>query len=384
MIDRGLTVPDGKRQVERCDSVVPGLYVLTSKTGEGIGTYYLRYKAAGKTKHKKIARTTDLSLKDARDRARQLKLEISQGSDPQQDTKQKRSEMTYGEFFQQHYQPNIETRLRNARGYKQQFSRFIQDTFGDIKVSQITKQMVQAFHDDLHRNKGLSKATANRYLQLLKASINFGINMEILDLKRNPCQGIKLYPEMNNTRYLSSDELARLIPILIKDDSQPARIIRFLLATGLRRSECFHTQWKDIDLVNRVLLIPSTRSKSKKTDSVPLNDAAIQVLQKCDKSTPYPFVNLRTGQPYTTINKSFQRFLKLANIKEKITLHGLRHTAASLMINSGRCSLYDVQKVLRHSSSTVTEKYSHLSKKSALAAVDTISQQLFQAASGNQ
>ena len=67
----------------------------------------------------------------------------------------------------------------------------------------------------------------------------------------------------------------------------------------------------------------------------------------------------------------------------KITLHGLRHTAASLMINSGR-SLYDVQKVLRHSSSAVTEKYSHLSKQSVMAAVDTISEQLQRAAAGNQ
>ena len=66
---------------------------------------------------------------------------------------------------------------------------------------------------------------------------------------------------------------------------------------------------------------------------------------------------------------------------EGITAHVLRHTAASLMINSGR-SLYDVQRILRHSSSLVTEKSSHLSTQSVMDASDTISEQLFKAASG--
>lgn len=67
---------------------------------------------------------------------------------------------------------------------------------------------------------------------------------------------------------------------------------------------------------------------------------------------------------------------------ENVTAHVLRHTAASIMINSGR-SLYDVQRVLRHSSSIVTEKYSHLSQQSVMAASDTISEQLLKAASGH-
>jgi len=129
-------------------------------------------------------------------------------------------------------------------------------------------------------------------------------------------------------------------------------------------------------------MIPSTRSKSKKVASIPLNDAAIQVLQECDKSIPYPFVNLTTGKPYVSIKKRFNKLMEDANL-EGVTAHVLRHTAASIMINSGR-SLYDVQRVLRHSSSIVTEKYSHLSPESVMAASDTISDQLQKAASGNR
>ncbi len=354
---------------------------MVSNISPGIGTYYLRYKnEAGKTKHKKIGRTTDISLKDARDRAKLLKLEISQGKDPQANTKKKRDEMTFGTFFQDMYLPYITPRRRSAKAYKQMFDTQLKQVFGDTKVNQITKRQVQTFHDNL-RVQGLANGTCNRYLQLIKSSFNVGINvMEVIDIK-NPAVGIPLLPEESKNRYLNEEELSRLLPVLMNNDGQIAKITRFLLSSGLRLNECLQSQWLNIDIENRVMVIPSERAKSKKTDSIPLNDAAIQVLQECNRSTPYPFANHATGKPYVSIKKGFQKLMKQAGI-EGVTAHTLRHTAASIMINSGR-SLYDVQRVLRHSSSTITEKYSHLSPKSVMAASDTISDQLMRAA-GNQ
>lgn len=380
MIDRGLTVPDGKQQIERCDTVVRGMYVLTAKTSEGIGTYYLRYKANGKTKHKKIARTTDISLKDARDHAKLLKLEIQQGGDPQADIKKKRNEMTYSEFMEEYYLPYVDARRRSAKGYRQMYTTHLKHVFGDIKVNQISRRQVQAFHDDL-KSQGLANATCNRYLALIKSSFNIGIKtMEVIDA-RNPAEGLKMFEEIGRDRHLDEDELKRLIPVLLEADSTIARITRFLLATGLRLGECLNCRWEHIDIQNKVMTIPSTNAKSKKTDSIPLNDAAIQVLGECANDTDYPFTNPRTGKPFVSIKKGFQKLMEQAGI-EGVTAHTLRHTAASMMINAGR-SLYDVQKVLRHSSSTVTEKYAHLSQQTVMDASDTISQQLFRAASGS-
>ena len=383
-IDRELLCPAGKKQIEFCDSELPGLYVLVSSVSPGIGTYYLRYKNdSGKTCHKKIARTTDISLKDARDSAKRLKLEINQGKDPQAETKQKRNEMTYAEFMEEHYFPYVTPRLRNAGGYRQQYDKYLKDAFGKFRVREITKTMIRNFHEDLHIGKSLSQATANRYLQLIKASINFGINMEVLDLQRNPAVGIKLFEETPNDRHLSSEELPRLMPILIKEDSQPARIIRFLLLTGLRLSECLLCEWKHIDIENKVMVIPSYRSKNKRTDSIPLSNSAVALLQECDKSTRWPFVNMRSGRYYTTIDKSFKRLINKANITDKISLHGLRHTFASQLLSANR-SIYEIKTLLRHRQVSTTERYSHLSRKSALASVDAVSEQLQRAAAGNQ
>ena len=378
-VDRDLLSPAGKKQVEFCDTELPGLYALVSSVSPGIGTYYLRYKINGKTAHKKIGRTNIISLKEARDRAKLLKLEIAQGKDPQAETKAKREVMTYSTYMEEYYFPHIEPRRRSAKGYRQMYDTHLKRAFGDYKVSQITRGMVQRFHDDL-RAQGLANATCNRYLALIKSSFNIGIKtMEVIDA-RNPAESLKMFEEIGRDRHLDESELKRLLPVLMEADNQIARITRYLLATGLRLGECLHCRWEHIDIQNRVMTIPSANAKSKKTDSIPLNDAAIQVLQECADDTDYPFENPKTRKPFVSIKKGFQKLMEKAEI-EGVTAHTLRHTAASMMINAGR-SLYDVQAVLRHSSSQVTEKYAHLSKKTVMAASDTISDQLMRAASG--
>ena len=375
-----LICPTDKKQIEFVDSDRSGLYILVSRTSPNRGTYYERYKnAAGKTCHRKLARTDDISLAEAKAMVKKLRAEIALGGDPQAEIKHKRAEMTYGEFMKLYYFPYITPRRRNAARYRRLYETQIKQEFGDVKVNAITKRQVQAFHNSLH-SQGFSNAYCNRFLQLIKSSFNVGINiMETIDIK-NPAVGIPLFEEESRERFLVSEELGRLLPILIEDGSQPAKMARFMLATGLRLGECMNCRWDEISLEHCSMTIESARSKSKRSAAIPLNPAAIQVLQECDKGTPYPFVNLATGKPYTTISKSFKRFMKEADLKD-VTCHTLRHTAASIMINAGE-SLYAVQKVLRHSSSAVTEKYAHLSTQSVMSASNTISEQLLRAASG--
>ena len=53
-LERQLLCPDGRKQIEYCDTEIRGLYVLVTAKSPGIGTYYLRYKdESGKTCHKK-------------------------------------------------------------------------------------------------------------------------------------------------------------------------------------------------------------------------------------------------------------------------------------------------------------------------------------------
>jgi hypothetical protein len=69
-----LQCPDDKKQIEYVDNARSGLYVLVSRTSPGRGTYYERYKnAAGKTCHRKLGRTEDISLTEAKAMNKKLK-----------------------------------------------------------------------------------------------------------------------------------------------------------------------------------------------------------------------------------------------------------------------------------------------------------------------
>jgi len=222
------------RQQELVDEGGTGLYMLVTQTG--MKTFYMRYRSAengNKTTHVKLGRASDITLSQARDKVTQLRAEIANGSDPQSKVKQKRKEMTYGEFMEDYYFPYITPRRRSAGSYKDMYNLRIKAIFADTKVSLMRKRDVQAFHSDL-RNQGMSNAYSNRHLALIKSSVNVGINiMEVIDIK-NPAVGIPMFEETSRERHLDSDELARLLPVLIADDDQIAKIIRFLLATGLR------------------------------------------------------------------------------------------------------------------------------------------------------
>ena len=112
-IQNNLLCPDGQRRIEYVDRGGTGLYIEVRATSPGQGSYYLRYKDAnGKTCHRKIGRTTEMELDDARRQARKLKAEITLGADPQAELKAKRSIITFDAFFRDHYLPHAKVHKR--------------------------------------------------------------------------------------------------------------------------------------------------------------------------------------------------------------------------------------------------------------------------------
>jgi len=164
---------------------------------------------------------------------------------------------------------------------------------------------------------------------------------------------------------LSDEQLGKLMDVLRTDANRPVcNIAILLLGTGCRLNEILSAKKSDIDIPNRVLKISASNSKSKRIRSVPLNDASIDIILKQIEDTKgfdFLFINHQTGKPYTTIMKVWTRLRNKAGLPY-LRCHGLRHCFASFLCNSGR-TLYEIQKILGHSQSIVTERYAHLSTK---------------------
>ncbi|EGL54479.1 integrase [Methylophaga aminisulfidivorans MP] len=355
-----------------------GLYVKVTPASPGIGTYYLRYKNnSGKTAHQKIARTTEITLAEARHRAMQLKSEIASGVDLQEQAKQK-TVPTLGEFFTQHYAPYAKPRKRSWKKDESMFRLRLSNEFGDVPLSDISRREVQRFHTRLLEVDGLSPATCDHHVKLLQRLCSLAVQWEIMD--RNPLSRIPLFKADNQVEnYLSEDELRRLLDVLHTDKNKmTCNVMLFLLSTGARLNEALKATWANIDVTNRVWKIPATNSKSKKVRSVPLNQAALDVIASLDtQDNAYLFVNPKTGKRLVSIHTGWQTLRKKAGLPH-LRIHDLRHTFASMLVNNGR-TLYEVQQILGHSVPIVTQRYSHLSSKTLLSASDAAAEAIARA-----
>jgi integrase len=370
-IERQLTCPQGQRRIEYVHNDRSGLYIEVRATAPGHGTWYLRYKDAnGKTCHQRIGRTHEMSLEQAKARARQLKAEIALGANPREEEKQRKAVLTLKEFFDEHYLAFAKERKRSWTDDQGLWERRLRAAFGDKRLNQITRQEIQQFHTGL-KAEGLAAASCNHYIKLLRRMLNLAVEWELLD--RNPAARVALFRENNQLDHsMNDEELKRLLSVLRSHRNRSvATIALFLLSTGARLNEALKAQWSHVDLERRVWQIPAYNSKSGKVRSVPLNDSALDVLRGLNTSEGYLFVNRKTGQPYTTIHKGWEQIREAAGLPH-LRLHDLRHQFASFLVNSGR-SLYEVQAVLGHSDPTVTQRYSHLSTKALQEAADSAS-----------
>jgi integrase len=368
-----LKCPDNKPKIEYCDKDNPGLYVLVSAQSPGQGTYFYRYKGdSNKTAHKKIGRTTEMTLGEARRKYKTLKAEIALGADPQAEERARKAVINYTDFFNDHYLPYAKHRKRSWDRDEELFRLRIEGVFGTKRLNEITRQQIQTFHGSL-KGAGLAAATADHHLKLIRHSLNLAVEWGML--MQNPASGIKQFNEDNKKeRFMNDEELQRLMAVLhANEPPMVCQVALFLLATGARLSEALSAKWIDVNRHSKSWRIPATNSKSGRVRMIPLNESAIEILDRLGTEGKFDnlFINLQTKEPLTAVNKVWGRLRVKAGLPD-LRLHDLRHQHASFLVNAGH-TLYAVQKILGHSDAKVTERYAHLSSATLLAASNSVS-----------
>ena len=364
--------PDDKRSVQVCDSQHRGLLLELRRTDPDHPTWYVRYKDQfSHTRYVRLGHFPDLSLADARKKAKDVQAEIRLGADPRAEDDAKKAVPTFSEFFEEQYMPHVRTRKRTADKDEEYYRLRLKARYGRMQLTAIKKRDLQLFHSSLH-DEGLSPATCNHYLKLIKRALNLAIQWEIID-GPNPAVGIQQYRELNLVEnYMDDSQVRKLVTVLNTDKNRTVcNIILFLLSTGARLNEALSAKHEFIDVERRVWRIPATNSKSGKVRAVPLKDTSLGVLSMQDTKDEfeYVFINRKTGLPYTTIQKVWDRLRRKAGLGH-VRIHDLRHQFASMLVNSGR-TLYEVQQILGHSTPKVTMRYSHLSTATTIAAAST-------------
>jgi len=142
-------------------------------------------------------------------------------------------------------------------------------------------------------------------------------------------------------------------------------MLSIIYACGLRCGELLRLKPEHIDSKRNILIIK--QSKGNKDRIAPLSDKSITLLRsyyKTFKPKVFLFEGEKEGSPYNA--RSLQNVLKQsvtkAGIKKPVTLHWLRHSYATHLLENGTDLRY-IQEILGHSSSKTTEIYTHVSTK---------------------
>ena len=163
---------------------------------------------------------------------------------------------------------------------------------------------------------------------------------------------------------LSKEEVKMLLeaPKNIKHKA----MLSLIYSCGLRSGELIRLKPEHIDSKRNLLIIKS--AKGNKDRITPLSTKIIELLRtyyKLFRPKNYLFEGATIGAPYD--ERSLQNVLKQSvgktSIKKPVTLHWLRHSYATHLLENGTDLRY-IQEILGHSSSKTTEIYTHVSTKS--------------------
>lgn len=268
-------------------------------------------------------------------------------------------------------------------GYLKIIENHLSPALGEMPIQKLSPQDIQKYYTMLLRGKKLSPNTIRRHHDLLSACLRMAVKQDVL--ARCPTERVeppRLIPY--EAKFYGPEELRRLCAL--SEGTWLELVVKLAGGLGLRREEICGLRWLNVDFANRVVRIKEARTsagasivqKTTKTRSstrtLYLSDDLYTLLLREQQRQQQECVRAgrdwddsgmvlvdRHGEPYApnAVSLAFTRFIRRHNMP-KITLHGLRHTFATVASAQG-APLFDIGKALGHSTPSTTGRiYTHL------------------------
>ena len=323
-------------------------------TAAGRKTFQLYKKHQGRPVRVTFGTWPEITVEQARKKARKAKTDLDAGANPNDDLRQKRQEMTFADLFGQYMVRHAKVRKLTWQEDQNQFDRYL-GAFAKKKLSAITRKDVAALHARIGKT---APTAANRVLSLLSSVFGRAIEFDLW-AGANPCTGVRKFPEQSRDRFLSGDELRRFFEALEQEPNDTARdFFSVALLTGARRSNVLEMKWADIDLDAATWRIGRTKNGTPQT--VALVEPVVDLLRERRRQATSVFVFPGTGKTghYMEPKRAWKTLLKRAGI-EGARVHDLRRTLGSWQAMTG-ASLPVIGKSLNHKNQSTTAIYARL------------------------
>lgn len=379
---------------KRIKTAYPGIYYRETRRIGGSGVervYYAVYKRDGKVIETKVGRQYADDMTPSRAslvRAQLVEGKRSTRKEARLETQRKEAMSIWTiETLWEEYK----RRRPDLKGLKTDQNRF------EVHLCHLQKMRPEDIDTTVIDNlrllltqSGKKPGTIRNVLELLRRIISFGVKKGLITSAQVTAQFEM--PLLNNekTEDLTPRQLQALLAAITETKYKKAGDMMLLaLYTGMRRGEMFNLQWEHIDwnrgFINLVGQDDGFGAKSGQSERIPLNDLARQLLSAIPHGkSPFVFPG-KFGGRLVDIRKQADALKKEAGLPEDFRpFHGLRHVYASMVASTGKVSMYELQKLLTHKSSAMTQRYAHLRDDALKRASQAAGEALAQALDGSQ
>ena len=283
-------------------------------------------------------------------------------------------------FFDDHYREYASIHKKSFYHDEVTFNRHLRNGLGKISMATISVKQIEKWVLD-QKKEGYKNTTINKHIVLLKRLFNLAERWDFQDVKTGNINRVrKLFEGEPTQHFLSQHDLTLILKACDQSDNLfLGKIVRFLILTGCRKGEALQARWSQIDLKFGIWTVPIT--KNGRPRRIFISSTCREFLKKLiefreefnllSADNDPLFTNLNSGRPYKCIQTAWM-YAKKSCGKEEVRIHDLRHTFASILINNG-ATIYEVQRLLGHSSVNVTQRYAHLLPNKLCETADLIS-----------
>lgn len=352
-----------------------GLYLHVGKAGNA--SWIFRFQLNKRRREMGLGALSALSAVEARAKAAELKAMVGRGIDPlelkqavqQQEAQalaaQQQKEALDVATFQRATEKHLalkESGWRNAK-HRQQWANtlttYAYPVIGDLPVRDITSQHVLQVLEPIWSTK---PETASRVRMRIEAVLN---SAKVLGWRTGENPAIwrgnldAALPARSKVRTVKHHaahpwrEIAAFMAQLKERKGISARALEFTILTAARSGEVRNAAWSEIDLDQKLWIVPAKRMKARREHRVPLSEEVMRLLAEMPRFQGYDLIFPGTRlQPLSDM--SLSAVLKRMG-KTDITVHGFRSTFRDWAAEHTGHGSDIVEMALAHTISSKTE-----------------------------
>jgi integrase len=348
-----------------------GLYLQVTKALSK--SWVFRYERDGKERNMGLGPFHTVSLDEAREEARNARVLLRRGLDPlrvkrgeaggeaaqsnESEVKQITFDACAKEYIQNHQ--NGWKNNKSRAQWESSLRTYASPHFGNLPVGQINTLLVLNALKPIWITK---TETASRLRERIERVLSFATTSGYRNAGENPARWHghlqELLPrpsKIKKVRHhpaMSYKEIGAFCRLLQREQGLAARALEMTILTACRSNEVLNAQWREIDLIQGIWIIPGERMKSGREHRIPLVGATLAILR--------PLVGLNPVWvfPATSANKALPDSSMLAvlhRIRRDVTVHGFRSTFRVWAAEEMACPGEIAELALAHKVGTAVE-----------------------------